>query len=322
MPLRQIEFLYDGLPNEFAIRYDEHLPLDFVVEPAKHIPFTFEEQDEVRELVFSMGRDSTALHFPVSQATFSDAILGVMDPYTLGELDDMSLDFKMWPDMSGLVPDGLPGADGVSIFAFTEPLMFLFQHLKQYTGLFNVGDLFIDERNMVAKKIYLYLRNEQKLAKLSTEKVANATDVYMQLKAERASLVSDLVLYCKSLFGKNWTLGEMDPFTLGDFDPLPLWQLSGYVSSALNIMTSMVDAETTVEPNPLDAVAVIQTATKATVQGEAFVNATGINKRITGSGYRRQATLGDMDDFTFETLDARILGMYFYGKTPAIVTAD
>lgn len=320
--MREIEFLYEGIPREFVIIYDEQISLPFSEPSAKCIPFTVDEPESVRELSFSVGRDSNILHFPVSEQKFYDAILGVMDPYTLGALDGMSLDFKMWPDMSGLLPDGLPGVDGTTIFDYTEPLLFWFQYLKQYTGVFNVGDLFVDERNMVAKQIYLYLRNEQKLTKLLTEKVASASGVYMQLAAEKTRIVSDLLLYCKSILGKSWTLGEMDPFSLGDFDPLPLWQLSGQASSVLNIATSTVTAETSVEPTPINVSIALQNTSKPSAQEETLVNAVGVRKRLTSSGYRRLATLGDIDDLAFETLDTRILGMYFYGKTPAIVTAE
>lgn len=320
--MRQINFPYDGETNEFAVIFDTELLLPFLAERAQEFPFTFDELGAVRDLLFSMGQNSNVITFPLAQKNIEDAILGVTDPYTLGELDDMSVNFKMWADQSGLVPDGLPGADGASIFSFVEPLFFLFQFINKYQGTFNVGDLFIDERGLVAQQIYLCLKAHAKLAQLASEKTVEGSAISMWLKHNKTALESCLTLLCKPLFGREWTLGEMDLLTLASFDPQTLLQLSRQAASILNLAVSSTVAEESLEPDAVKQNIVLRADSKPVAGQESFASAVGVSKRLSSSGYRGLALLGDIDDFALGDVDTRILGMHFYKKTPAIITAD
>lgn len=320
--LRQISFPYDGNTNELSVTFNTEMLLPFFAEHAKELPFTFDEIDTVRELLFSMGRDSNIIPISFAQKNIESAILGVVDLYTLGELDDMSIDFRMWADRSGFVPDGSPGADGTSIFSYVDPLFFLFQFVNKYQGSFNVGDLFIDERGLVAKQIYLYLKTHDRLAQLLTEKMIDGSTIAMLLKQDKITLESYLTLFCKSLLGHEWTLGEMDPLTLGYFDPQSLWSLSKQTASVLNLTTASAAVEGTLEPQLIHQNLILHVDSKPIAEQTSFVSATSVSKRLAGNGYRGLALLEDIDDFTFSELDTRILGMHFYKKTPAIVTAE
>lgn len=321
--MRQIGFQYDELPNEFVVTYDDRL-ISFLIDRAKRLNFTFEEQQELRHLLFSMGWDSNLLTFPISQREFPAAILGVMDPYTLGELDNMTLDFKMWPDMSGLIPSGLPGADGLSIFDFTDPWYVSFPYESAIRGDMDLGIAFMGGYGLPLHKLKMFIRNSDRsrLTELIGEKFPDINKLVMHLSPTRPEMLNLIDLCCKSVLGKTWTLGDMDPFTLGYFDPIPLWQLTDQTASALQITTAASVIETNIEPEIRSVEKQLKIEGKQLLHSEVGTAATDISKRLSSMRSRRYALLGDMDTRTFDELDNLSLDMRFYGKIPAIVTVE
>lgn len=298
-----VRFPFDELPHSF--------------------PFALDDEPEILSQ-FSMTPEHYALEMPLGVREFEDAILGVVDPYTLENLDHFTLDLKMWPDMSGLVPSGHAGAGDLSIFAVTDPYFLFFMYRHKYFGIFELDSQFMGGYGWPLQALYMALHansNQEKPA-LAFQKGVDGKDIYMYLDHRAVSLDLYIRLVCRSILGHEWTLGEMDPFALGELDDTPLWYYSEQAAAALRLITGSVDADVNQEPNLAPAEALLRIEGGGVLNRDATIFATNNSKCLSGLVSRRSALLGDIDDYMFDELDAHTLDMYFYGNIPAVVTAE
>lgn len=285
------------------------------------LPVQFEEA--VRKLSLSIGRDSRIIPFPIPQQAIVPAILGAMDPYTLGDLDAMSLDFRMWDDSKELIFNEIAGANGESIFLHGHPKHLDFWYNRDVRFPFYLGKHFMDTwfPPFMVSGNYLCTEAATPLPALNSlvETAAKATGTH--LYSADTELIGYITLYFKSVLGIPLTLGEMDPYTLGALDPYPLWALSYTTANAMELGTTTATAASTIEAETQENILYLHAGTP------------GLSSQITGE-FRptatsamsfkcwRNVTLGNMDPYLIGEIDPKPLGMKFYGNTPAVVTVD
>lgn len=293
----------------------------FPLEGARQFQFCFEDHEAIQD-DFVFQEETNFLKFPVITSEFPEAVLGVMDRYTLGELDAYTLDIRMWPDMSALIPAGGAGSGGLSIFAVTAPYLFLFPYLRQFSGKFELDTQFAGGYGLALGELFMRLQSNsaQPLPSLMFEKDVTASNIEMRLKNDALELLSYINIACRSILGHKWTLGEMDPYVLGELDPFPLWYFSEQAAAAMRMHVHSAEADVSVEP-PLGRVVTALRIEGTDIRRDATVIASGAAKRLSGLTSRRPATLGELDAYTLGELDTHTLNMYFYGKIPAVITA-
>lgn len=299
------------------------VPFTFPFEPdARSISFPFEDIHPIHDFEFPVLLKPNEMSFPVQERSFSDAILGVMDPYTLGELSRFTLDMKMWPDQSGLVPQPMTDADEISIFALTLPYQFLFQYRNAFQGKLKLDMEFMGGYGLTVRQLYMALLSGFENPPLYLSKEVNGTSVRMRLKYSKPALDRWVELACKSILGKVWALGEMDLFALGKLDSMPLWAFSNQAAAVMNLHTGAARADRMTEPTLVQVQSMLCGATQSNLLRERELTGQGVSQRLSGLVSRRSPTLGELDQFTLGELDVHTLNVYLYDKIPAVVTAE
>lgn len=293
------------------------------LDTAKRFQFDIGDTDATRGFTLAVDRGNNFVPFTVVPRGMSDAVLGLLDPYTLGALDGKLIDFQMWDNRFELVPEGLPGADGNNIFLFSCPVCAPFDYREQLMFPFEVGKNFM-WNYWVPKRARLYIRNSDRTAlpALQSEIEAAMLRTAMYLKHNNPELLTDLVLYCKSVLGARLSLSEMDPFDLGAYDPLPMWRITNQAATALTVQASKADAVADVYSGASNTGFTICAGSHAAASQEIEIETKGITNTLISMRARRDVMLGDIDSYAFTKLDAKVLGMHCYGKTPAIVTIE
>ena len=246
-----------------------------------------------------------------------------MDPYTLGELDNMPLDFMMWADSKELIFDRNPGANGESIFLHGHPKHLDFCYNRDVRFPFYLGKRFMDTWYLpfLVSGNYLCAEAATPLPALDSlvETAAKATGTH--LHSADTELLGYIMLYFKSVLGAPLTLGEMDPYTLGQLDPYPLWALSYTTANAMELSTTTATAETVIEAEPEENIIYLHTSTPS-ISSQITGETQNIGMSTMSFKCWRDVTLGDLDGYTLGELDPLPLGMKFFDNTPAIVTVD
>ena len=293
------------------------------LDAAKRFQFDVGDADATRVFNLAVDRGNNSIPFTVVPRGMSDAVLGLLDPYKLGELDGKLIDFQMWDNRFELVPEGLPGADGNNIFLFECPVCASFNYRNHIVFPLEVGKYFM-WNYWIPKKAKLYIRNSNPAALpcLHSEIEPALRNAVMYLKHSRADLYTEIMLYCASILGSRLLLGEMDPFVLETYDPLPMWRIANQAATALSIEASKASAVTDVYSGASNTGLMIRSDSKASASQAIEIKTQGITNALISMRARRDVTLGDIDSYAFTKLDAKVLGMHYYGKTPAAVTIE
>lgn len=294
----------------------------FPVIPERERVFCIDDAEQVVS-PFAVAEGGLCSAFAVAARDFPDAVLGVVDRYTLGELDRHTLDLKMWPDRSRLVPYGGAGADGTGIFDYTEPLQVPMRFLRAFCGDFVLDAEFFGGYGMAVKPLYMALYSNSAPEKpiLIFEKDMAGSTTAMYLVNDRAQLLRQIELACRSIMGHKWALGEMDVFSLGQLDPVPLWYFSQQAAAGMQLSTAAADAGIKIEPSMERAQAQLRIEGVGRLSMQAQIAAEDDFKRLSGLTSRRAPVLGELDGLTLGELSTRTLNMYVYGKIPAVITA-
>ena len=313
---RKIQFPYETQSKQIPFIYTDRNQLTsfpFRVSEKKRqlvLPVQFEEA--VRKLSLPIGRDSRIIPFPISQQAIVPATLGAMDPYTMGELDAMTLDFMMWADSKELVFDRAAGANGESIFLHGHPKHLDFWYNRDVRFPFYLGKHFMDTWFLpfMVSGNYLCTEAATPLPVLDSFVENLAKSIGTHLHSADTELLGYIMLYFK-----------MDPHALGALDPYPLWALSYTTANAMELGTTTATVSSTVDVETKENLLYLHTSTP------------GLSSQITGE-FRpaatsmmsfkcwRNVTLGDLDPYLMGDIDPKPLGMKFYGNTPAVVTVD
>ncbi len=145
---RKIQFPYETQSKQIPFVYTDRNQLTAfpfrMSENARQLVLPVQFEEAVRKLSLSIGCDNRIIQFSVAQQAIVPATLGAMDPYTLGDLDTMSLDFRTWEDTKELVFNELAGANGESIFLHGHPKHLDFWYNRDVRFPFYLGKHFMD----------------------------------------------------------------------------------------------------------------------------------------------------------------------------------
>lgn len=326
---RKISFPYDRALNEIAFQYADRTDLTSfaipVPERTRTLDFTMQEKAANRILQFPAdARSVKPIPFTIGIWDTLPATLGVLDPYKLGTLDDMSIDFKMYESVNELIFSDVLGQGSGDIFEFEEPVHFPFGYRDTpYGMLFPLDRRFMAENWYIGTKpLYLYLWNTDRGIKAAAlvEKGADGKLNVLRLLSHNPPLVSTLWAEAKSIMGMPNSLLECDPLTLGALDPLLLGNLDYSVAAMMRIgaksavLVSGIPVSGSYENMRIGA-------ENVTPWSEIHSAGTQIIGGIVSGGARR-TTLGDLDNHTIAMVDLRTLGMKTFNKVEAILTTD
>lgn len=327
MTTREIPFIYReqayGIP--FVLMDKTSLPSIALVNSTRTLALDIGDKTESRTIPFPAGNVHTPILFPVRIWEEVPATLGSMDPHTLGELDDLSIDFMMYSGIGELIMTNIHGVDGRDIFKYEEPVHFSYLYCDEPFGIsFSLGDKFMQDKWIIRSgSLGLALWNTGSGVRpdIVLQKWAEPHNGGLTLSGPHGELLSRLVLRCKPLFEIPHFLGECDVLTLGDLDRFPLGALDRNIALAMGLSTTMASSVSNVSDEPKGASLKLWNRPLDEVYSAVAAEPTPVKSGLSARG-ARPATLGDLDSYDLAYVDPRPLGMRVFGRVSAVVTTE
>lgn len=326
--MRQIPFVYGNTPVNIDFSYSDARPLYGISIPVqdevKRFSLIIPQTESVRKINMPVGSGIRSIGFPMLLRDDVPAILGALDPYTLGDLDPLSIDFRMFDGLDRIVTNDVLGANGEGVFDLSEIVRYPFSYrMSPYDLSFNLGRHWLETWYIGTNALPLYLWNTkhgEKAEPLLAKEVAAEQTLY--LANRKAELLSALRLWCKSVYNSPYTLGDADPYLLGDLDSFVLGSISRNVATALCIGSSSATTTSGVSVQPDGNSFYISNHAIIGAHSRVESSAVGKTDGLIVGKTMRYATLGDLDLYELSPVDARKLDMRFYSKVSAITTTD
>lgn len=274
------------------------------------------------------GETSRLLPFMVGSHKHTHAaVLGVVDPYQLGDLDPELLNLEMLCLKPELVLNSKPLVmPGENLFDKFGEIHFPIEFRTKPFDLskFKVDKEFFDIWYLGTKYLSAQLCNEYgpTLPELHTEMTPATEYMKKYLLHPPADLIGIINLRCAHLEFPPYLIGGLDPYTLGQLDPYPIGVFNQETASRmlLQTSTSTITKLTYIGINGTGMT--LSTVGEGRISNDIMPKIAPMELNMMGMRNMRYATLDDLDGRTLEVVDARKLTMKVYGGAVAVVTTE